>query len=144
MMTAADVSRVLAKAAAFDQRTIGRTDVLAWIEAIGDLDIDDALTAVTRHYRETNTRLMPADLRRIVAELGRERRRSEREAREADGKRALEATPRSDRSMELLAAARALLPPGDPDKLRWGHRHWRELQERRRRRSATTSEDAHA
>jgi hypothetical protein len=58
-MTPGDVGRVLAKAAAFDQRTVGEADVLAWIEVIGDLEAADALEAVSRHYAETDRRLMP-------------------------------------------------------------------------------------
>lgn len=62
-MTPGDVGRVLAKAAAFDQRTVGEADVLAWAEVIGDLDAADALEAVSRHYGETDRRLMPVHIR---------------------------------------------------------------------------------
>lgn len=62
-MTPAETARVLAKAAAFDARTIGEADVLAWHEAIGDLAFADSLEAVTLHYRATGDRLMPADVR---------------------------------------------------------------------------------
>lgn len=82
-MTPADVAKVLAKAAAFDQRTVGEADVLAWYEVIGDLDVADALAAISRHYREHAERVMPADVIRIVAEIERERRREARLAREA-------------------------------------------------------------
>ena len=73
-MTLGDMARVLAKAAAYDQRTIGETDVRAWHEAIGDLDFADAHAAVTRHYRDHTERIMPAHVRRIVGELKAERR----------------------------------------------------------------------
>lgn len=73
-MTLGDMARVLAKAAAYDQRTIGETDVRAWHDAIGDLDFADAHTAVTRHYRNHTERIMPAHIRRMVAELKAERR----------------------------------------------------------------------
>jgi hypothetical protein len=59
-MNATDVGRVLAKAAAFDQRKVGQSDVLAWLEAIGHLPVNDALAAVTRHYQESSDRLQPA------------------------------------------------------------------------------------
>ncbi|MEV4417255.1 hypothetical protein [Catellatospora sp. NPDC049609] len=56
------MGRVLAKAAAFDQRTLGEADVLAWFEAVGHLDYELALDAVVRHYRTSRQRMWPADL----------------------------------------------------------------------------------
>jgi hypothetical protein len=47
----AEVAQVLAKAAAFDRRTVGRADVAVWAEAIGHLDLAEALDAVTEHYQ---------------------------------------------------------------------------------------------
>lgn len=76
-MTPAEVARVLTKASAFDQRTIGETDVLAWHEVIGRHEAADALAAVTRHYTETRERLMPADLMRHMKAIREERRRAE-------------------------------------------------------------------
>lgn len=74
-MNLEETTAVLAKAAAFDQRTIGEADVLAWHEAIGDLYVDHALAAVTRHFRESDARLMPVHIRRIDAEMAKERAR---------------------------------------------------------------------
>lgn len=63
-MTPADVATVLTKAAAFDQRTIGRADVAAWAEIISDLNLDDCLAAVTAFYRDPpDGRAQPADIR---------------------------------------------------------------------------------
>lgn len=73
MMTPTEVSQVLAKAAAFDQRTVGEADIFAWMEAVGDVDLDDALAAVTRHYRESTDFLRPAHLREQVRAIRNER-----------------------------------------------------------------------
>lgn len=107
-MDARDVSRILMKAAAYDLRTVGEGDILAWHEALHDVDLDDALTAVARHYRDTNERLMPADVRSIVAEIRRER------IREANSRRAIAAAERDaigrgpvrDRSADVTALVR--------------------------------------
>lgn len=74
-MTPEDVIDVLAKAAAFDQRTVGQADILAWHEILHRLERSDALEAVTRHYAESRERLMPADVVRLarMAKLDRER-----------------------------------------------------------------------
>ncbi len=53
---------VLAKAAAFDGRTIGDADIEAWHECIGQLGFDAAMAKVTEHFRQSRERLMPADL----------------------------------------------------------------------------------
>jgi hypothetical protein len=56
---------VLAKASAFDPR-FRKPDpliVAAWTEALGDINFDLALAAVTEHYRtETDRTLMPGDV----------------------------------------------------------------------------------
>lgn len=74
-MTPEDVIDVLAKAAAFDQRTVGQADVLAWHEILHRIERDDALDAVAKHYAESRERLMPADVVRLgrIARLDRER-----------------------------------------------------------------------
>lgn len=63
-MTKSQIALLLTACAARDQRTIGETDVLAWSEDLGDLDYDDALQAVSLHYRESTDRIMPAHVRR--------------------------------------------------------------------------------
>lgn len=79
-MTPAEVAKVLAKAAAFDQRTVGEADVMAWHEILNRLEFGDALEAVTRHYTETRERLMPADVIRHARAVRDERTRAERTA----------------------------------------------------------------
>lgn len=137
-MNVKEAALVLAKCQAYDRRTVGVADVKAWWEVLHDVDVTDALDAVTRHYRDRREWIMPSDVRHLAAEIDRERRRAIREARDAE-QRALDATPpaTTDRSREVRDAVRAVLPPGDPDKLRWGHKHWRELQrDEQRRRTA--------
>jgi hypothetical protein len=113
-VTPADTAKVLAKLAAFDQRTIGETDVRAWHEVIGHMDVQDCLAAVTEHYRESANRAMPADIRRIAISL-----RDARHSRErvAERREAIESGPTvRDRSAEvtaLVASVAASLPRPD-------------------------------
>jgi len=131
---------VLTKAAAYDRRTIGRAEVMAWYEALGDVDLADALEAVADHYAESTDWLMPAHVRRLTAEIGRERARAvaaetEALAIEAECERT-DLRPLRDRSPEIQAFVRRVrdvLPAGDPDALRWGHRYWRQVHEREER-----------
>lgn len=132
-MTPGDVVRVLTKAAAFDQRTIGEADVLAWHEALSDLDAADALAAVTRHYSTTEQRIMPVHVRRLAREVAAARR----EAIERDeARRSIEAYqatagPLTDRSAEVQAFVneiRDVLPEGDrealmPRRVAWEREH---------------------
>lgn len=130
-MTPGDTARVLAKAAAYDLRTVGEADVLAWHEVLSTVDFTDALTAVARHYADHTERLMPAHIRRIVVEIRRDRQRGQSTAE----LRAIEADPaRRDRSeavRSLIADLRYSLPEGDPDKLR--RSEWIEADRRRGR-----------
>lgn len=77
-MTPADTARVLTKCAAYDQRTIGQADVLAWHEIIAGLELADALDAVRRHYRAEARRAMPADILEHAKAAKRDRERIER------------------------------------------------------------------
>ena len=77
-MTPAEVARVLAKASAFDQRTIGEADVAAWHEVVGRYEYADALAAVAGHYAVTRDRLMPADLIKQIRIVREDRARIEK------------------------------------------------------------------
>jgi hypothetical protein len=119
-MTPEQTGQILAAAAARDARTVGLADVLAWHEDIGDLDYPDALAAVSRHYRDSTDRIMPAHVRRIAAEIQRERIRATRQALAKNGLTAI-AVATEDRSAEvhaLIAQLRDSLPPIDPAKYR--------------------------
>ncbi|MEU5668974.1 hypothetical protein ABZ749_01125 [Micromonospora sp. NPDC047753] len=122
-MNATDIANVLAKAAAFDQRTVGQADILAWHEALHDLEAVDALAAVTRHYASSEQRLMPVHVRRIALDLARERHRVAREQRErleleATAADAVTVRDRSAEVADLLATLRDRLGPSDPSVLR--------------------------
>lgn len=107
-MNLSETAVLLGLAAARDQRTVGETDVRAWHEDLEDIDFDDARQAITRHYRESTDRLMPAHVRRLVAEIVRERRREVREAREAaeEERLTIGRGPVKDRSAEVTALIR--------------------------------------
>lgn len=76
-MTPAEVARMLAKAAAYDRRTVTEIDVAAWHEIVARVDLLDALAAVTRHYTETRDWMMPADFLKHARAAKEERRRRE-------------------------------------------------------------------
>lgn len=59
-MTPADVAKVLAKIAAYDQRTVGQADVAAWHEILAPYPLGEALQAVMRHHRDSTERIKPA------------------------------------------------------------------------------------
>jgi hypothetical protein len=143
-MTPAETAMVLTKASAFDLRTVGETDVLAWHEVLGDLDFADALEAVARYYAEQTDRLMPAHVRRLALAIDRDRRKAQREAEEREALAIEAADPtRRNRSEEvdvLLARLRTEIPEGDPDKLR--RPEWVEL-ERQRERAARAEPNPH-
>ena len=120
-MTPDEVAIVLTKASAFDQRTIGETDVMAWHEVLVDIAVDDALAAVTEHYRDSSTRLWPADLRRIAAGIDHRRRGAERrrEIEAVAEQEQLGRGPAVDRHAETAALlgevlARVSSPDADP------------------------------
>ena len=63
-MSKAEVALLLAVIAAYDQRTIGDSDVEAWHAAAryANWDSDGARRAVVAHYAEAKQRIMPADV----------------------------------------------------------------------------------
>ena len=119
-MTPDETALVLTKAAAFDQRTIGEADVMAWYSVLEDVPVDDALQAVSDHYRESTSRLWPADVRRLAAEIDHKRRGAERQRQlEAAEPPALPAAPADpERVKELVREVVAKLPIVDSDRIR--------------------------
>lgn len=65
-MTPAQTAELLAFCAAFDRRTVGKADVLAWQTVLVDLDYDAARQAVAEHYATETRWIMPADIRGAV------------------------------------------------------------------------------
>jgi len=106
-MNPSDTARLLAATAAYDRRTVGEMDVLAWHKAIGDLDLDEAIEAVARHYGHSTDWCQPAHVRAGVNALHAEQRdaaRAEREELERQQRyAALDNRPVADRSDELQA-----------------------------------------
>lgn len=144
-MNLTEAAVVLAKAAAFDRRTVGDADILAWHDALSDVAAGDCLAAVTEHYRGSTEWLMPAHVRRIANDLNRARRQQAREQREAaDLQAAIAASPLRDRAADVTALVEQLrdrLPASDPDKLRrkeWS-RHRERLDRVERSRTAVTN-----
>lgn len=65
-MNATEAGQLLAFAALYDNRKVGDADIMAWLEAIGDLPFADAKTAVAAHYGSSTERLMPGHVRQRV------------------------------------------------------------------------------
>jgi hypothetical protein len=65
-VTPAEAVEVLARAAAYDQRTAGRADAEAWAAALPDIGTHEAIPAVARWYSRRRDRIMPADVRQLV------------------------------------------------------------------------------
>lgn len=61
-MTPSQAADLLTLAAAFDQRTIGTADALAWGAALEHIGYDDARQAVIEHYQRNRERIWPADV----------------------------------------------------------------------------------
>ena len=73
-MTPQEAAKVLAKAAAYDNRQPNEAAALAWSEALDkSMPLQDALRIVSEHYRDERAWVMPADVNRRWRTLGRER-----------------------------------------------------------------------
>lgn len=110
-MTPAETARLLSKAAAFDQRTIGDADVLAWSEALADLDYDMAMRAVTAWYRDHETRLTPATLRSTVKTEKLIERQRRLDTAHDERLRTIDGADLKSRSEDIHALARSLASP---------------------------------
>lgn len=117
-MNLVETHDLLTLIAKYDNRRFDDATVIAWRELLADLPFDDCRAAALAHFGRTEKYLMPFNIIQGASDLDRNRRRILREQREAAGQRELEARPTTDRSVELRAAIRDMLPPGDPDKLR--------------------------
>lgn len=65
-MTPAETAELLGFCAAFDRRTVGKADVLAWQTVLADLPFDAARQAVIQHYATETRWIMPANIRNAV------------------------------------------------------------------------------
>lgn len=68
-MTKSQVVALLAFITAYDRRTTSEIDDEAWYLAVGDLDFEDAKTAVAEHFRRSKDWLMPVHVRDGVATI---------------------------------------------------------------------------
>jgi len=73
-VNATEMGQLLAFAALYDNRKVSDPDIVAWLEAIGDLPYPDARSAVAAHYgSESTERIMPGHIRTRVKAMRRER-----------------------------------------------------------------------
>lgn len=72
-MNRAEAAHLLALCSAFDNRTIGDADVLAWADVLADVPFIDAKTAVKAFYGRETRRVMPADVKAGVRLIRRDR-----------------------------------------------------------------------
>lgn len=129
-MNLEETAAVLAKAAGYDNRTIGDANVMAWHEALGDLNVRDCLAAVAQHHRESDAYLMPVHVRRIAERLRKERqdREFEQDQQRQLAAYAAQAGPLTDRSEDirrLVDQIRSVLPEGDVEALHPRREYWR-------------------
>jgi len=65
-MTPEETGKLLGICAAYDRRTVGEIDVLAWYRVLGDLPYTSCEAAVVAHYTTKREWIMPADIRSAV------------------------------------------------------------------------------
>lgn len=66
-MNRQDVAKLLAYAAACDQRTVGEADLHAWFDILAPLDFTRCIEAMRKHYRERpDERLKPGHLWKLA------------------------------------------------------------------------------
>ena len=131
-MNRAEAAQLLGAMAAFDRRTVGDADVIAWQAVLDDVPFADALEAVKQHYREGEAWLMPVHVRKAVRAMQAEREAAARSTGWAPGQagvpkdQALPAVRVTDRLSlsdlpaavaDLLAQVRAGLPEGSAEEL---------------------------
>lgn len=72
-MNRSETAELLALTAAYDQRTIGDADVLAWHDLLAATSLADARDIVRTHYATKRDRIMPVDVIDGVRKIRRER-----------------------------------------------------------------------
>lgn len=72
-MNQSEAAVLLAMMAAYDRRTIGETDAMAWASALNDIRLEDAQFVANEHYRQSTDWLMPAHIVAGVKRLRRDR-----------------------------------------------------------------------
>lgn len=72
-MNLSETADLLSAMSAFDRRTIGDGDVIAWQAVLPDAAFEDCLEAIKRHYAEHTEWMMPAHVRHLVRDIVQER-----------------------------------------------------------------------
>lgn len=72
-MNLEETAELLAFCAAFDARTVGNADVIAWNGTVGWVSLGDARTAVAEHYTRETDFIKPAHVIAIVKRVRRDR-----------------------------------------------------------------------
>lgn len=138
-MNLSETADLLTAMSAFDRRTIGNGDVIAWQAVLSDAAFADALEAVKQHYAESTEWIMPAHVRRAVRDMVAQREMAARATGWAPGQAGVpkdQAMPElgagfgnSEEVRELLARLRALLRPGTLADLFPRREYWRREHE---------------
>lgn len=127
-MNLSETARALSLVQAFDQRTVGDADVIAWQSILPDAALADVEEAVRQHYAEQTDRIMPAHVRRLVRDIERARQVSkwapgqhgvlrEQAYPEITSGARLTMADLSPDVVDLLAQLRAALPEGSREAL---------------------------
>lgn len=61
-MKHSEAAELLTYVAAFDRRTIGEADVIAWRQALNGLDVERCKAAIVTHYRRSTDLIMPGHI----------------------------------------------------------------------------------
>jgi hypothetical protein len=125
-----ETADLLTAMSAFDRRTIGDGDVIAWQAVLADAFFEDCLEAVKRYYTEHTDWMMPAHVRRLVRDIVSEREKAARSTGWAPGQHGVpkgqampEVTGRVDEGVltrpvrELLESMGIKLPEGSREAL---------------------------
>jgi hypothetical protein len=128
-----ETALMLAQIQAYDQRTVGESDVIAWHSLLADAPFEDCQEAVRQHYAEHTDRIMPAHVRRLVRGMASQREMTARATGWAPGQagvpkdQALPEVTSGERLAlsdlpaavaDLVARVRAELPEGSREALR--------------------------
>lgn len=104
-MNIMETTNALALAQAYDNRTVGEGNVRAWHLVLGNLDADDVMEAIRRHYAAETAWVMPAHINRLVDEIRQEREKAARKwAPGQHGVPVADAVPELPRGERLTAA----------------------------------------
>jgi hypothetical protein len=132
-----ETADLLTAMSAFDRRTIGDGDVIAWQAVLSDASFGDCLEAVKRYYAENTEWMMPAHVRRLVRDIVSEREMAARATGWAPGQAGVprdqempqvtsgpiaEVTQRL--AQELIDQMRRKLPQGSREALMPRRVHW--------------------